>query len=1222
MKNRLMSVLLCLCMTATLLSAVQISAAAADTISYVDKDGKLQSIPIASATQVTSDTTTWNGDWYYVSGNVSGSVSLSGVTVSGDVHLILADDADLEVTSSENAAGINVEGSNSLTIYGQAGGSGKLTATGDGGAGIGGKGDGGTITINGGTVTATSNYGAGIGGGNGGNGGNITINGGTVTATSNYGAGIGGGGNGGNGGNITINGGTVMATGSTGAGIGGGGNGGNGGNISISGGTVTATCNYDAGIGGGNGGGGGNITINGGTVMATGSSGAGIGGGYPGDGGSIAISGGTVMASSTYGAGIGGGVRGGGGTVFISGGSVKASGGGSAQDIGNGDDESGSFTPQNNSTDKTPVYLTAITLNGISVKTAVTSLTTKSYNYGINDTDTDDTGKLYLYLPEKTKTTAASTASMHYAGLVTASNSSTSGTLYEVPKITSVTIPEGNYKAETSLDFTVHFSTSVMVDSSGGTPYLPLTVGSKPVQAVYQSGSGTNELLFRYTVQSGDNDTDGIAVGDKITLNGGTIRNTDADTESALTNISDTSKVLVDTTAPIVSGITPAENATAVSASGNVVITFSEPMDASAGAASLTPSGGRFISLTGGAWSSGGTVYTVPYTALDYSTSYTLAVSGFSDTAGNVMSAYSRSFTTELEPLEPSVSPESLIIYKDDTARFSVALGQGTAAASSAAITVTDGTIASTDTPQLTGNGTVTVSGLAVGTTNITIAFSNNITKTLSVTVEPAPPAWPKESRLTASGVTQTGAVLTWTAASDISAVTGYRIYQNGALIKTVDGATLTYSVTGLSASTGYSFQVQAGNANGSWTTVGPIVSVTTSAFASEGSSTTASITGANGTSGTVSITTSGGTASAEIGSAQGNALAGGSTLELAIPTVKDAVSYGVKLPASSLHGNEGGTLTMETNLGSVAVPSNMISSDTSDKTAEITIGQGNKENLPENVKDAIGSRPLVQLTLSIDGTQTDWSNPDAPVSVSIPYTPTAEELTNQESIVVWYIDGSGNLVTIPNGHYDPATGNVTFSTTHFSQYAVGYNNIAFSDVPQNAWCSDAVGFIAARGITDGTSNTTFSPDATLKRGQFITMLMKAYGIDPDDDSADNFSDAGDTYYTGYLAAAKRLGISNGVGDNKFAPEKAISRQEMFTLLYNTLKEIDQLPEGDSGKTLSDFTDSGSISSYAMEAMDYLVKNGVVSGNNGCLLPSATTTRAQMAQVIYNLLET
>jgi hypothetical protein len=89
-----------------------------------------------------------------------------------------------------------------------------------------------------------------------------------------------------------------------------------------------------------------------------------------------------------------------------------------------------------------------------------------------------------------------------------------------------------------------------------------------------------------------------------------------------------------------------------------------------------------------------------------------------------------------------------------------------------------------------------------------------------------------------------------------------------------------------------------------------------------------------------------------------------------------------------------------------------------------------------------------------------------------------------------------------------------------------------------------------------------YSPEAKLTRGQFIVMLMKAYGIAPDTDPKDKFADAGATYYTGYLAVAKRLSISNGIGNNMFAPDKEITRQEMFTLLYNVLKAIGRLPEG------------------------------------------------------------
>ncbi len=169
-------------------------------------------------------------------------------------------------------------------------------------------------------------------------------------------------------------------------------------------------------------------------------------------------------------------------------------------------------------------------------------------------------------------------------------------------------------------------------------------------------------------------------------------------------------------------------------------------------------------------------------------------------------------------------------------------------------------------------------------------------------------------------------------------------------------------------------------------------------------------------------------------------------------------------------------------------------------------------------------------------------------------------------------------------------------------------------------WYYDAVTFCAAREITSGTGDNTFSPDATLTRSQFIVMLMRAYGIEADKNAADNFDDAGNMYYTDYLAAAKSLGITNGIGDNKFAPEAEITRQDMFTLLYRALYVLDELPETDSTPSLSDFSDADEISSYAEEAMEAFVSTGVVSGSDGALNPLGSSTRAEMVQVLYNIL--
>ncbi len=341
------------------------------------------------------------------------------------------------------------------------------------------------------------------------------------------------------------------------------------------------------------------------------------------------------------------------------------------------------------------------------------------------------------------------------------------------------------------------------------------------------------------------------------------------------------------------------------------------------------------------------------------------------------------------------------------------------------------------------------------------------------------------------------------------------------------------------------------------------------------------------------------------------------------MPSIPGVNAYAVSIPIPDLATVDAqGTLTLVTGAGSVTVPSNMLTRVAGAKgdIAKITIGDGNRSTLPAEVKAALGDRPLIRLTLSIDGKQTDWSNPDAPVRISIPYTPTAAEQESPDNIVVWYIAGTGDVVTIPNGRYDEAAGTVTFRVNHFSHYAAAYHKVNFKDVASGAWYGKAVNFIAAREITKGTGGDNFSPNAKLTRSEFIVMMMRAYGIAPDENPGDNFSDAGNTWYTGYLAAAKRLGIAKGIGNNRYAPGEQISRQEMFTLLYRTLQVLGDLPSGISGKTLSDFTDAAEISSYAREPMALLVETGVVSGSDGKLLPAGTSTRAQMAQVLFNLL--
>lgn len=280
-----------------------------------------------------------------------------------------------------------------------------------------------------------------------------------------------------------------------------------------------------------------------------------------------------------------------------------------------------------------------------------------------------------------------------------------------------------------------------------------------------------------------------------------------------------------------------------------------------------------------------------------------------------------------------------------------------------------------------------------------------------------------------------------------------------------------------------------------------------------------------------------------------------------------------------------------------------------------VKVSYADISDLTASDKNKIGGRPALDFALTAGGTPV--SQFEGKAYVSIPYTLLSGE--NPNAVVVYYLDDECGLQTIC-GKYSAASGNVEFSTSNLSKYAIGYNMVAFDDVLTNSWYYDAVSFVAARGVTLGTGADKFSPNAVLTRGQFIVMLMRAYGIQADENPTDNFTDAGSIYYTDYLSAAKRLGIANGVGNNMFAPDSEISREDMFTLLYRALVVLDKLPDEDNGKTISDFYDGGSVADYAKDAMDTLIKGAIVSGSSGKLDPMGSSTRAQMAQVLYNLL--
>ena len=170
--------------------------------------------------------------------------------------------------------------------------------------------------------------------------------------------------------------------------------------------------------------------------------------------------------------------------------------------------------------------------------------------------------------------------------------------------------------------------------------------------------------------------------------------------------------------------------------------------------------------------------------------------------------------------------------------------------------------------------------------------------------------------------------------------------------------------------------------------------------------------------------------------------------------------------------------LWVNTGVATLTVPGNMLqASDIAGaEKVSLTIAPADRNKLTRELQLQIGDRPVIELGLKIDGKTVPWRNKDTAVTVSIPYLPTEEELADPEHITVWYIDVNGNVVEVPSGRYDPSTGTVTFSTSHFSKYAVVFVDKTFEDLGIVTWAKKQIEVLASKGVLKGVSEKNTHP--------------------------------------------------------------------------------------------------------------------------------------------------
>lgn len=176
-----------------------------------------------------------------------------------------------------------------------------------------------------------------------------------------------------------------------------------------------------------------------------------------------------------------------------------------------------------------------------------------------------------------------------------------------------------------------------------------------------------------------------------------------------------------------------------------------------------------------------------------------------------------------------------------------------------------------------------------------------------------------------------------------------------------------------------------------------------------------------------------------------------------------------------------------------------------------------------------------------------------------------------------------------------------------------------FVDVPAGAYYYDAVLWAAEGGIVTGTDAVHFSPDASCTRAQLVAFLWRAAGS-PVVNYAMNFTDVdGGAYYAEAVRWAASEKVVEGTTTETFAPDAAVTRAQVVTMLYRFAK-AQGMDTTQGGMAIREFDDFDAVPAYALEAMDWAVNAGVLKGDNNRLLPQDNCTRAQIVTMLYRAL--
>jgi hypothetical protein len=346
--------------------------------------------------------------------------------------------------------------------------------------------------------------------------------------------------------------------------------------------------------------------------------------------------------------------------------------------------------------------------------------------------------------------------------------------------------------------------------------------------------------------------------------------------------------------------------------------------------------------------------------------------------------------------------------------------------------------------------------------------------------------------------------------------------------------------------------------------------------------------------------------------------------------TVTDQTTGAVTQTTTSSDTADNGTVTERvvesvTNAQGVTTTTETVKATAANGTTATKVTSTAADGSAVTRAEAVVSQQAAQsgqaVTLPIDLYAVPAKVSDTAPTVTVTVPETAEEITveipvsnvtNTTVVLLVNPDGTEEIlkksIVTDDGCVDMGiTENVTLKLID--------NEKEFVDVG-NHWAGDAIDFVAARTIFNGDTAGNFQPDVSMTRGMLAQVLynleqnpeaVTTGAIFPDVDSDDWYADA--------ISWASANGVTNGYGNGSFGPDDSITREQLVTMLYRYF----------GGSTVSGaisrFPDAGQVSSYAVDAMNWAVGAGIITGTSaGTLSPTTTASRAEVATMFQRFL--